>query len=496
MRDAGASVSRRYGLAVTFWAAAVVMRVLLDLVFDSNPFFTPFYPAVLLSSWFGGMSAGLLTVILTIPSGAYFWIAGGSGPPPYGWLYVSGAAASMIMIVVVTELLHGERRRAQESEARADRRARQLAEEARARDQFLAMLSHELRNPLSALRSTTKLLRADPSAPGVDGHAAVIERQVEQMARLLDDIFDVVKISRKGIPLRRQPVAIDLCVNGAVESARAEVARKRQHLVVEVPATPLYVNGDRVRLVQAISNLLTNATKYTADGGRIELCVDATNSSVRIHVRDNGRGIAPALLPRVFDLFVQGDASLARSDGGLGVGLYLVQQIAALHEGRASGHSEGEGAGSDFSIELPRIDPPPAPRVESPSLGRAAPPPRGGGPLRVLVVDDHADSAASLALLLDLDGHLTRVAHDATTALAVADEFSPNVVITDIGLPGIDGYELARRLRQRQGVRAQRIIALTGYGDDATRLRSHENGFDEHLVKPVDLDGLRALLGC
>jgi signal transduction histidine kinase len=367
-------------------------------------------------------------------------------------------------------------------------RTQQAAEAAsRAKDEFLAMLGHELRNPLAPIMTALQLmrLRGDGAA---ERERTIIERQVRHLMRLVDDLMDVSRVTRGKVELRREHVEIGEVVARAIETASPLLEQLRHQLRVDVPAAGLHVDGDVTRLAQVVSNLLTNAAKYTPAGGVVEVVGRAEGGDVVLSVRDTGVGIEADLLPRVFDLFAQGPQTAERSRGGLGIGLALVKSLTAMHGGAVEAHSEGADRGSTFTIRLPHVEAsarPPSP-VARPAAGV-----RGGG-RRVLVVDDNVDAAETLEACLAAWGFSVAVAHDSPTALRTATELEPEVAILDIGLPGMDGYELARRLADvRPGVR---MLALTGYGQESDARRARAAGFEAHLVKPVDLDALRRLL--
>ncbi len=361
-------------------------------------------------------------------------------------------------------------------------RERARAEEAsRAKDEFLAMLGHELRNPLSPMVTVLQLLRTRGESVFTREHA-VLERQVGHMVRLVDDLLDVARVARGRLELKRRPTDLREAVDAALEAARPLVERAGHELGVELPERPLVVDADPERLAQVVTNLLTNAVKYTPPGGHVRLRAAALGATARLEVQDDGRGIDAALLPRVFQLFVQGRRDLDRAEGGLGLGLAIVRSIAELHGGRVEARSEGPGRGSTFIVELPlmaqrslALPGPTAPRRPPSETGR-----------RVLVVDDNADAADALGEALACFGHDVRVVHDAPAALHLARGFRPELALLDIGLPGMSGWELGERLRVVLG-EAVRLVAVTGYGLDADRARSREAGFEAHLVKPVDL---------
>jgi CheY-like chemotaxis protein/two-component sensor histidine kinase len=320
----------------------------------------------------------------------------------------------------------------------------------------------------------------------------VIDRQVVQLARLVDDLLDVSRITRGKIALRKEPLDLATVVARAVETSRPLLDGRRHELTVALPPGPVRVEADAARLTQVVGNLLNNAAKFTDEGGHIRLTVEPDGDGAVVRVRDDGLGIAADLLPRVFDLFTQGDRSLARSEGGLGIGLTLVKSLVEMHGGTVSAHSDGPGSGSEFVVRLPVVQA----RFASPTGdGRGGQADGQASPSRrVLVVDDNADTAESLALLLRVKGHEVRTAHDGATALQDAGAFQPEVVLLDLGLPRMDGYEVARRLRAQVGLRKALLVALTGYGQEEDRRRAEEAGFDAHLTKPADPTALQRLL--
>ena len=374
-----------------------------------------------------------------------------------------------------------------------ERRAveRRLHENDRRKDEFLAMLAHELRNPLAPIRNAaytlTLLGQPDERLRWVSG---VIERQVGLITRLVDDLLDVSRITSGKITLQRERVPVAAVIAQAVETARPAAESRHENLAVEVAADAGVVDGDSARLVQAVGNLLDNAIKYSEDGGQVRLTARADAQEVVIVVRDEGVGIDAELLPHVFDLFIQADRSLERRQGGLGIGLTLVRRLVEMHGGRVEVASGGAGRGSEFTIRLPRLAVAPAPAAAR-AAAREAP---SGPARRVLVVDDQPDSTDSLALLLRLHGHEVSTAADGPGAV---DEFlrsKPEVVFLDLGLPGMSGYDVARRLRAMPEGRDVRLVAVTGYGTEADRERTRAAGFDLHLAKPVDPHAVEALL--
>jgi two-component system CheB/CheR fusion protein len=374
-----------------------------------------------------------------------------------------------------------ERKRAEEALREADRR----------KDEFLAMLAHELRNPLAPIRNALHILKQPgASAAVLQQVRGMAERQVQHMARLLDDLLDVARISRGRIELRREAVDVAAVIGRAVEAVRPLIEDRRHELTVSLPGGPLRVEADPTRLEQVLANLLNNAAKYTDPGGRVWLSAARDGDEVVLRVRDTGIGIAPELLPRVFDLFVQAERPPDRSQGGVGVGLTLVKKLVELHGGRVEAASAGPGRGSEFVVQLPALaDERDGERPRGPG-GTAAPLPCR----RILVVDDNRDAADGLALLLRLAGQDVRAAYDGPSALAQARDFQPALVFLDLGMPAMDGYEVAWRLRQEPGLGGVRLVALTGWGQAEDRQRSKQAGFDHHLVKPVEPDTLEKVL--
>ncbi|WP_198320733.1 hybrid sensor histidine kinase/response regulator [Azohydromonas aeria] len=372
-----------------------------------------------------------------------------------------------------------------------------LAEEAlkeadRQKDEFLATLAHELRNPLAPIRNGLEILRQDPALQGTAARAAhMMARQLAHLVRLVDDLLDVSRISRGKVELRRERVALQSVIEHALEASRPLIESNGHALALRVAAEPIRVDGDLTRLAQVVSNLLNNAAKYTPAGGCIELWAGVEAGQAVVRVSDDGIGIAPDMLPRVFDLFAQAEGARHRAQGGLGIGLSLVRRLAEMHGGSIEAQSAGAGRGSVFTLRLPLSQadaeaPAPVPLAEVDMPGRAA--------RRVLVVDDNVDAADSLAMMLQLIGHEARAVHDGAAALEQAPAWQPDIVLLDIGLPGMDGYEVARRLRADAALAGTLLVALTGWGSEADKRRSAEAGFDAHLTKPVALGDVEAVL--
>ena len=366
-----------------------------------------------------------------------------------------------------------------------------LREADRRKDEFLAVLAHELRNPLAPIRNSLHIMRLlvrnDPTA---DSAAEMMERQVHHMVRLVDDLMEVSRITRGSIELRKERIDLAGIVRSAVETSRPLIDGARHQLLIAVPTEPLTLEGDPVRLTQVIANLLNNAAKYTDAGGQIRLTIRREGDDVSISIQDTGVGIAADMLPRVFDPFVQGALSTIHAQGGLGIGLTLVKRLVELHGGTVEVRSEGGGKGSEFVVRLPLAERAPATDVIE-RAGRASP---ALSSQRVLVVDDNRDAAESMRLLLEMLGAQVRVAYSGTEALDMLGTWQPAVVLLDIGMPGMDGHEVARRIRGQPELHDVTLIALTGWGQAEERRRSELSGFDYHLIKPADVRTLQTLL--
>ncbi|MGQ0764727.1 MAG: ATP-binding protein [Gemmatimonadota bacterium] len=373
----------------------------------------------------------------------------------------------------------------------SERRAAEgaLREADRRKDEFLATLAHELRNPLSPIRNALGLMELAPRDEAVGLQArATMERQVRQMERLIDDLLDVSRITRNRLDLRLERVSLSRILEQVVDSQRTSAAEGDLQLTVQLPAEEIWIDGDAVRLSQIVGNLLSNAIKYTQPGGRVDLSARREERVAVISVRDNGAGIPTDMLDSVFDMFIQVDRRLERNVGGLGIGLTLVRQLVELHGGTVRAASDGPGRGSEFTVRLGLTDgadrPEPKPGKERPVAV----------PRRILVVDDNRDGAESLAMLLELSGHETRLAFDGEEALTAAADYRPEVILLDLGLPRVNGFDVCRRLRAEPWGKEMTIVALTGWGQDGDRRNSREAGFDGHLVKPVDHDSLLAAI--
>ena len=368
-----------------------------------------------------------------------------------------------------------------------------LREAGRLKDEFLAMLAHELRNPLAPIMHAVHLLQTADKAVPASKLIEMIERQTQNLVRLVDELLDMARISRGNIELRREPMDLVAIAQEAAETARPRAALLRHSLTLTLPSAPMHVDGDPVRLEQVISNLLENAAKYTNPGGRIELTLTQDQGEAVLSVRDTGIGLAPEMLENIFDLFTQVDSSLARSSGGLGLGLTLVRRILALHGGRIEARSAGLGKGSEFIVRLPLLpERPSTPATEVSAATKSVV--SRARKQRVLIVDDNADASYSLGLLARAWGHEVAVARNGSEALVLAKSFKPETALVDIGLPGMDGYELARLLREDPAQRSLQLVALTGYGREEDRIAAKAAGFDVFLIKPAKIEELKRLL--
>lgn len=377
----------------------------------------------------------------------------------------------------------------QQAEQSIREQAARLAESDRAKDEFLATLSHELRNPLAPLRNSISLLRrigtTDEKTSKIH---TVMERQVNHMVRLVDDLLEVSRISRGELSLRTERIVLADIVKSAVETSHPLIQAAGHALELDVPAEPLWLHGDPVRLAQVLSNLLNNAAAYTEAGGQITVQVQRDGGEVAINIRDNGMGMEPEAIPHMFEMFSRGNRDSARNQGGLGIGLALSKRLANMHKGTLQAHSEGPGKGATFTVRLPLAE-----AVAEANAAQAATS-ANLEKTRVLVVDDNIDAGDTLALVLDMLGAEVRVARSGEEALAVFPVYQPSVVLLDIGMPGMNGYEVARAIRKRFASQHAVLVALTGWGQEDDRERAREAGFKHHVVKPVEIDALQQLL--
>jgi len=361
----------------------------------------------------------------------------------------------------------------------------------RRKNEFLAMLGHEIRNPLAVIANASRVLaKVQSPSPEVLRLGQMIERQVGHLTRIVDDLLDVSRVLEGKVRLRREPVEISTIVSNAVESTGPVLERGKLTLRVSLPKDPIWIEADVTRLTQVLANLLNNAAKFTEKGGEVTVTAVQEGRDAVLSVQDTGNGISSEMLPYIFDMFVQEDRSLHRARGGLGIGLTLARSLVAMHRGNIVAKSPGVGHGSEFIVRIPTIEKPAEVTRDATPDSVAAEP----GALRILVVDDSADSVESLGMILSMAGHEVQTALDSVTALRIAIEFRPDVALLDIGLPGTDGYEVARRMRAEGALQGTYLVAVTGYGQDEDRRRSEEAGFHAHLVKPVDPAALKVVM--
>ena len=373
------------------------------------------------------------------------------------------------------------------------RRIEDLENADRQKDQFLALLAHELRNPLAPIRTAIEVLRRENATPAeIDQARDIAERQLRNMARLLDDLLDVSRVREGRIELRMETLDVRSVMRSAAQAAGPLIESRNHTLTVVDPESEILVRADPVRLEQVLGNLLNNAAKYTDPGGQIHMSAEKIAGEAVIRVRDSGVGIEPLMIPRVFDLFVQAERRTELSAGGVGIGLSVVKKLVELHGGHVEAISAGAGRGSEFIVGLPAVERRPGERVSTDVQAR--PSPLARAPLRVLLVDDNADSADGLAMLLELQGHETRVAYDGESALETARSFRPHAALLDIGMPSMDGYELARRLRAAPETKETMLVAMTGWGQEEDQRKGREAGFAHHLVKPFEPSAIEKVL--
>jgi signal transduction histidine kinase/ActR/RegA family two-component response regulator len=493
-----------YLIAIGATAAVAIIRLAISGTLGNYAPIGTFTIAVVIAAWYGGLGPGLVSTALGALIADYLYT-------PYRYSFriesMSGAVALGVMVFtgvllsLLCESLHRTRRRleAEQENLRNSVEMQQqmrdaLTESDRRKDEFLATLAHELRNPLAPVRNASHILKARmPPTPELQWARDVIDRQVTQMTRLIDDLMDVSRITRGTFELRREHVALDEVVRVAVETSRPIIEASGHELLVELPPEPINLDADVIRLAQVFSNLLNNSAKYTGPGGRIAVTAERDGNMVSVAVQDSGVGIPTAMLTRVFEPFTQLDNSLERTRGGLGIGLALAKRLVEMHGGAIEAHSQGTGQGSRFVVRLPvsarqsAVRPSvlegPGP-VSSVSRGRR----------RILVADDNNDSATSLSILLNDAGYDIRTAGDGVQALETAAQFRPDIALLDIGMPKLNGYEVARQIRNQPWGRHVLLIALTGWGGAEHRQQTAQAGFDHHLTKPVDPAALTRLL--
>ncbi len=375
-----------------------------------------------------------------------------------------------------------------EEELRA--KAEALEEADRHKNEFLAMLAHELRNPLAPIATAVTLLKVTEQDETGQQAVDVVGRQVQKITRLINDLMDVSRITRGKIQLHQDRIDLRDCIGNAISSAHALIEEHRHLLSVSLPDEPLWIFADATRLEQIFENLLNNAAKYTESGGQISVTAERRDGQAIVSIKDSGVGIAPELLPHIFELFTQADCTLDRAEGGLGIGLTIVKSIVEMHDGKVEAITEGPGKGSTFSVRLPLMLTPSVSRITTPTQS-----PPQTDKAKILVVDDNHDAANMMAILLKTKGHDVQSVSCGVAALEAAVSYKPSLILLDIGLPGLDGYKVAQRLREQSETKHIVLVALTGYGQPEDRQRSKEAGFDYHLVKPVSIDDVQAIIG-
>ncbi len=400
---------------------------------------------------------------------------------------VDGAEEEREIICIARDLTERHAREV-ELQGANERLSAQVAEAERRKVEFIATLAHELRNPLAPVRTGLSVLKeAADDRSVVEATRHIMERQVAQMVRLINDLLDVARVSSGKLSLQKSSVDVKTVVMEAVEATAPLMTRLKHRLTTAIPEAPIWLFADAARLIQVFSNLLNNAAKYTTAGGHIAINVEHVDTAVRVSVIDSGIGLAPSALARVFEMFTDVGHDAAGLHEGLGIGLSQVRRLVEMHEGTVTAQSEGLGKGSQFVVSLP-IAP------AAPSSTVTSPPQRHHEKTRILIVDDNVDAAHTLAMLLDYDTHTVRVADSGPEALRIVADFKPNIVFLDIGMPGMDGYDVARAVRAMPQVHAPMLVALTGWGGQRDRDRTKEAGFDEHLTKPADLASIEAML--
>jgi signal transduction histidine kinase/CheY-like chemotaxis protein len=482
-------------VAILSTTAVGLVRGALWGVFGDTLLVIPFVVPVMVAGWYGGWKPGLLATALSAFIAAYFFL-----PPYYSlWVEIPGHVAGLAMFIVcgvtislLCEAMHADRRRLEAKQRELAQAEAALREIDRRKDEFVATLAHELRNPLAPICNAVNILRAEgPHEPKLKWCEDVIDRQVQQMTRLLDDLLDVSRIAHKKLELRKVRVELTAVVETAVETSRPLIDANHHQLTVTLPAESIYLEADPIRLAQVFSNLLNNAAKYMEKGGQISLTAERQGSDVAISIKDTGIGIAADALPLIFEMFSQATPALERSQGGLGIGLSLVKGLVELHSGTIEARSDGLGQGSMFAVYLPLVV---EGRVHEPRPMSESSEQKRGAKCHLLVVDDNRDSADSLARMLTIMGHEVHTAYDGEQAVEAAGAHRPEVILLDIGMPKLNGYDAARRIREQPWGAGMCLIALTGWGQEQDRQRATEAGFNRHLVKPVESAALVKIL--
>jgi signal transduction histidine kinase/ActR/RegA family two-component response regulator len=474
----------RYGAAFGVVVAVAGLRALLAPLLGTQAPLLPFVLAVFACAYLGGRGPALAASLLTPVLATVFFTGWPADSPPSQW--IAHVTFFLLIAGLASFLMHELQRRSRaerEALAIAADHALALSEADRRKDDFLAMLAHELRNPLAPIRNVAYVLsKGIADADTVRRSGQMIERQANHLTRLVDDLLDVARITRGQVILRYESLSLDSVVESAIETVQPVLEARRQTTTFRQPSDKVFVDGDSVRLCQVVANLLTNASKYSPQGSRIDIVIEGSAGEASIAVRDTGVGIDPQLLPHLFDLFLQGDRTLDRSQGGIGVGLTIVKLLVEMHGGNVRVSSAGLGKGSEFQIRLPRV----VSRFgshDSPEIDVKPLRPR-----RILVVEDNLDAAESLRAVLRTEGHDVEVLRDGAAALARLEDFRADIVLLDIGLPRMDGYMVEHAIRERFALSGRQpwLLALTGYGREEDRKAALKAGFDAHLAKPAD----------
>lgn len=484
----------RYGLALVFVAAAWAVRLLFFRDLGTTAPYILFFPAVMLAALYGGAGPSILAATLSVGIANYYWVEPTGQfafSDPAQWTATGLFYADCLLLILVARAVQRARERA--AAAEAERRFAQRAEQTfrdadRRKDAFLATLSHEVRNALAPISNSLEIMeRARGDSALSDSARVTVEQQVAHLNRIVDDLLDVSRITRDKLELRSAPVDIASIIKVSLEASQPLAARAGHTINVQMPATPVYVDADAMRLAQVFTNLLNNACKYTEAAGRIDVTVRLDAGEAVVAVKDNGIGIAPEMMQLVFEPFAQVDQSIARAQGGLGIGLSLARRLVEMHGGELIGRSDGLARGSEFVVRLPALAQAPAPKPATLPVTELPP----TVVRRILVADDNRDSADSFAKLFRLTGNEVETAYDGLEAMIAAERFRPHVALLDIGMPKLDGYEVCRRIREQVWGKDMVLIAHTGWGE--SRL-VNEAGFDGHMTKPVDYAALTRLL--
>ncbi|HEY6125179.1 MAG TPA: ATP-binding protein [Steroidobacteraceae bacterium] len=479
------ALALRYGSAIVVVLLIAGIRALLAPLLGTQAPLLPFVLGVFAAAYLGGRGPALLASLLT-PILATLWFTNWpQDAPPLQW--ISHVVFFLLIAALSAQLMHELQKRSRterEALAMAASHAQALQEADRRKDEFLAMLAHELRNPLAPIRNVAYVLTkgmADNAT--VRRSAQMLERQANHLTHLVDDLLDVARITRGRVVLKRETLSLDSIAESALETVQPLLDARSQTVSLRRQAEQVFVDADGVRLCQVVANLLTNAIKYSPERSRIDIVIDASADDASISVHDPGVGIDAQLLPLLFDPFLQGDRTLDRAQGGLGVGLTIVKLLVEMHGGAVSAYSAGLGKGSEFRIRLPKVPAPVAVSAPTPQDEH-----RTVRPRRVLVIEDNADAAESMRAVLRTDRHEVEVVYDGAAGLAKLEDFRADIVLLDIGLPRMDGYMVAHAIRERFALvgRRPKLLALTGYGRDDDRNSALKAGFDGHLAKPVD----------